>query len=129
MKVLVLSLVALISSFVLVSTVRAENVSLMVGQRKTVDHGKLTVKFVSVVEDSRCPINAKCIWAGNAKIKISIKKGRHAARIFELNSTLNPKSVEIEGYKITYQDVKPWPGEKPSGHAVKRATISVTRIR
>ncbi len=31
-----------------------------------------TIKFVKVLEDSRCPKDANCIWAGRAKILIEI---------------------------------------------------------
>tara|TARA_R110000787_G_scaffold28923_5_gene78799 strand:+ start:36482 stop:36895 length:414 start_codon:yes stop_codon:yes gene_type:complete len=31
-----------------------------------------TIKFVEVLEDSRCPKDANCIWAGSAKILIEI---------------------------------------------------------
>ena len=31
-----------------------------------------TIKFVKVLEDSRCPKDATCIWAGRAKILVEI---------------------------------------------------------
>ena len=31
-----------------------------------------TIKFVKVIEDSRCPKDATCIWAGRAKILVEI---------------------------------------------------------
>jgi hypothetical protein len=31
-----------------------------------------TIKFVEVLEDSRCPKDATCVWAGRAKILIEI---------------------------------------------------------
>lgn len=34
--------------------------------------GALTVTPVSVVEDSRCPINARCVWAGRLIVRTQI---------------------------------------------------------
>jgi hypothetical protein len=32
------------------------------------------VEFKDVVEDSRCPMNARCIWEGNARIAIQVSE-------------------------------------------------------
>lgn len=40
------------------------------GQRVRV--GDLTVTPVSVVEDSRCPINARCVWAGRLVVRTQV---------------------------------------------------------
>ena len=34
--------------------------------------GDLTVTPVAVVEDSRCPVNARCVWAGRLVVKTRI---------------------------------------------------------
>lgn len=31
-----------------------------------------TVKFIKVLEDSRCPKNTNCIWAGRAKVLVEV---------------------------------------------------------
>ena len=36
-------------------------------------HG-VTITFLEVLEDSRCPKDVDCVWAGQAKIKISIEE-------------------------------------------------------
>ena len=89
---------------------REDTVTLNVGQQKTV--GKLTVRFVAIDSDSRCPINARCIWAGNARVKITVSKGRKRGTSFELNSTLDPKVVTYQGYDIQFVDLSPHPGEE-----------------
>lgn len=73
------------------------------GEQRSADRGCITVKFVSVVEDSRCPMNARCIWAGNAKIKIVVSKGKMAPKFVELNTGLEPNSVKLYGYTITLE--------------------------
>ena len=73
--------------------------------------GKIKIKFISVVEDSRCPMNVACIWAGNVKIKIAVSKGRKAAKTYEINSGLDPRVLTVNGYEITFVDLSPRPGE------------------
>ena len=41
-------------------------------------HG-LSVEFVRVLEDSRCPTDATCVWAGEVKVQLSIRIGTAAA--------------------------------------------------
>ncbi|MFT3743658.1 MAG: hypothetical protein QM785_05110 [Pyrinomonadaceae bacterium] len=107
-----------------------ETISVRMGQSKTSDHGKVSVKFVSIVEDSRCPMNARCVWAGNAKIKLAVSKGKAAARSIELNSGLKPDSVVVYGYEIKFVDLSPYPGEKVRMVAMpKMATISVKKAK
>ena len=35
---------------------------------------------LDLVEDSRCPMNARCIWAGRAVVKVALKIGRASCR-------------------------------------------------
>lgn len=40
---------------------------------KTVVFEDTSVTFSKVIEDSRCPIDVTCVWAGQAKVLITIK--------------------------------------------------------
>ena len=128
MKKLILIFIAIFALTAAVSAKTTETFSLHTGGQKTVVHGKITVKFVSVLEDSRCPANAKCIWAGNAKIRISVRSGRRAAKTFELSSTLSPKSVTYDGFEIAFVELNPIPGiDKRPRLKNPVATLSVTK--
>lgn len=129
MKKVLTIFIAIIALTAAASAKTTENISLHIGGQKTAANGKVTVKFVSVIEDSRCPANAKCVWAGNAKIKISVKSGRRAAKMFELNSTLSPKSITFDGYKIAFVELNPIPGIDKRPRLMRPvATISVTKL-
>ena len=80
-----------------------QEIQMKVGEQKSADRGRLTIKFVSVVEDSRCPMNARCVWAGNAKIKIAVSKGKMAPKFVELNTGQKPDSVKLYGYTISLE--------------------------
>ena len=82
---------------------------LLINKQKIVTKDKLTIKFVSLVEDSRCPTDTNCIWAGNAKITIKINKGKSAAKTFELNTNLEPQVVTFAGYEIKLTNLTPQP--------------------
>ena len=46
--------------------------SLGIGQTASIEGEKLVIKFKAVLEDSRCPVNVVCVWAGNGKVEFEI---------------------------------------------------------
>ncbi len=129
MKILILTLISIFGIVSVVSAKAPETVNLRVGQSKTADHGRVSVKFISVVEDSRCPMNARCVWAGNARIKVAVSVGRRRAETVELNSTTKPQTVTIHGYRLSLQDLNPQKGQ-PADWPKRpiRATVSVEKV-
>ena len=103
-------------------------VSLAVKAQKTVTRDKLTVKFLAVTEDSRCPEGVDCVWAGNAKVQIKVTGRRGASKIFELNTNLPPRAVKFEGYEIKLVKLAPYPqaGSKNDENAYT-AEFSLTK--
>jgi len=75
------------------------------------DNEDLKIELLSV-EDSRCPIDVSCVWAGDALIHMSVRSNDDTAE-FKLNS--NPTvdgaitEVELFGYLITLIDISPEP--------------------
>lgn len=86
-----------------------EKITVQINQRKTLGKNKLSIKFVSLLEDSRCPKNVNCIRAGNARIKIEVKKAGGTAKNFELNTNANPQTISFAGFTIKLIDLKPEP--------------------
>ncbi len=39
---------------------------------ETTDNGKMTVEYVELLDESRCPPSATCIWAGFVKVKLKL---------------------------------------------------------
>jgi hypothetical protein len=103
---------ALMLVFGSVMSVKAQTnqqIKLAVKKQKTVTKDKLTVKFVSVMEDSRCPIGVDCIWAGNAKIQIKVTSRKGISKTFELNTGIQPQTIQFEGYEIKLGELSPHP--------------------
>jgi len=66
----------------------------------------LTIKFSSLPEDSRCPVDVVCVWEGNAHVVLLINNIDKA----DLNTALPSKEVSYKDtYKITLVEVQPLP--------------------
>ena len=134
MKILILTIVAIISLTTFSPAKAPETVKVMVGKTKVTSVGKVTIKFLAVVEDSRCPINARCVWAGNARVKLAVSVGKAAERTIELNSGVEPRTVTVYGYVFRFVDLTPHPGEhpddiKPPNGGIPTLTVSVEKAR
>ncbi|MBN1368703.1 MAG: hypothetical protein JW954_00520, partial [Dehalococcoidaceae bacterium] len=46
---------------------------LAVGQKAVIASENLEIIFTEVMEDSRCPTGATCIWAGRVSVKVEFK--------------------------------------------------------
>ena len=97
--------------------------------QETVDRRTgLRIKFLELVEDSRCPTDTNCVWAGNAKIKIRVRTAGGKTRTLTLNSTLQPQTLSYGEYDFRLTGLTPQPRSNirinPNGY---RATIEVTR--
>ena len=81
-----------------------EEVEIKFGESITLEKGKLTIKFKSLVGDSRCPQGVVCVWAGNAEVILEASKNEIA-----LNTALDPKEQVVRDYNIQLRDVIPYP--------------------
>ena len=95
-----------------------EEIQIEFGESITLEKGKLTIKFKSLVGDSRCPQGVVCVWAGNAEVILEVSKNKIA-----LNTTLDPRQQVVGDYNIQLRDVIPDPkaGEelKPEDYSIK----------
>jgi len=62
-----------------------EEFTLALGESVGIAQKGIVLEFERVIDDSRCPMNARCIWEGNARIVIS--SGGAAAGLHELNTS------------------------------------------
>lgn len=103
-----LLLIVVFLGFSVVSAQPAEQLSVKFGKQKMTKRGHISVKFIEMIEDSRCPTGVNCIWAGVARIKIRVTKNRKTAD-FELNTNQQDKPALFEGYSITLKGLTPHP--------------------
>lgn len=82
----------------------------------------LEIEFHSVVEDSRCPKGVTCMWAGNAKVLLKVKKNGAKPVDVELNTNSNPRTASYLGYELTLKELRPYP---ESGETIKPSDYEV----
>jgi hypothetical protein len=100
---------------------------LHVGETVSVDDAELSIRFVRVSEDSRCPIDADCIWAGNGQVEIEVRRDGEL-NTFRLNTMEGAKEVGLESYRIQLVQLAPVPSAgQPIPAETYRATLRVTR--
>ena len=99
------------------------------GQTATVDDTSLRLEFVGVSNDSRCPADAICVWAGDAVVQIRASGGGTPAE-YELHTggLSGPAVVLHEQLRIELLELQPYPfASRPHTHDAYRATLHVTR--
>lgn len=82
---------------------------LRAGQSASLKGAGVKVRFASVAEDSRCPLNVQCVWAGNAKVAVVLQRGGGRPTTVELNTNLEPKAVSWMNYEISLTKLSPHP--------------------
>lgn len=101
----------------------AQEMTLRVGEEKAVPNSVVRLAFGLVVEDSRCPIDAVCVWQGNAMVELGIRAGMGPTQQIRLNTTLEPRSTVWNGIRITLVELQPAPRAaeptKPDAYQVK----------
>ena len=128
MKKGLLTLLLILSSAVCAAAQRETTASIRVGEQKTVA-GRLKIHFQEVIDDSRCPVGTTCVWAGNAKVKLTLSVGRKR-RDFELNSNLAPTSIDYNGYRVKFVSLTRKPTQPGRMTMVRpELVLSVTKIR
>jgi hypothetical protein len=87
----------------------------------------LFIQFDSLITDSRCPLKANCIWAGNAKVEIGVnyKKLKESIQLDTDKSMVTEKSVF--GYTVKLINVMPYPGTPNSENTTKSIKICVKK--
>ena len=84
------------------------------GESATID-GTVLVAFRGIRQDSRCPVDVNCVWAGDAEAAIGVAAEGGPWEWSSLHTGLEPRTLHSHGYGITLVDVEP-------------ATRSTTRI-
>ncbi len=81
-----------------------------VGQEATISSQQLSLKFLSVSEDSRCPQGTNCIWEGNGKVNIQLTSQSQTSDTVELNTAMSlPSEATYLNYNISLLDLQPYP--------------------
>jgi hypothetical protein len=82
-----------------------EEFRIRAGQSAQVDD--LRLRFLRVTEDSRCPINARCVRAGSAKVAVELRAPGTAPEQAVLQTPDTPTNATYGPYEIEVLDLQP----------------------
>ncbi|MDQ3040268.1 MAG: hypothetical protein M3R16_10805 [Pseudomonadota bacterium] len=62
------------------------------------------LRYVRLVNDSRCPPDVQCVWAGDAEIALNWVPANGPARDLELhfNAAAGPNHADLDGRRVTF---------------------------
>ena len=102
---------------------------LKTGQQVELPDENFKISFISVIEDSRCPIGINLSAEGNAEILFIFYHDGHEMEAV-LNTNLQPQTVLFRDYQITLKRLDPYPiYQKIIFHGCYTATLVIKRTR
>lgn len=99
------------------------------GQTATVKGTDARITFKRVLEDSRCPVDVTCVWAGDAKIEITISRNGAADETRILSITPPNHEATVGNLRIRFVSFAPVP-RQADGNAPRnyRAEFVVDQV-
>ena len=88
----------------------ADSVKVRVGQ--TIGVENIRIRFTAVESDSRCPMDAICVWAGDAVANIIVEQNCDCgspAFDLKLHTHLEPHGGEAYGFRVELLQLQPYP--------------------
>ena len=73
---------------------------------------QVTIEMDSVINDSRCPVNAVCIWEGYGAVRFdfSVASQHTSFVLYTRPGILSGNNILVYGYRITLVELNPYPG-------------------
>jgi hypothetical protein len=99
--------------------------TLGIGQTASIGGENLVIKFKAVLEDSRCPVNVVCVWAGNGKVEFEVLDIDGQNKTVILNTEEEPKEVTLKGHKLKLISLNP---PRVDGVSISPGDYSVTLL-
>ncbi|HYW08795.1 MAG TPA: hypothetical protein VE913_17670 [Longimicrobium sp.] len=87
----------------------------------------LVLRFVRVINDSRCPVNARCIRAGSASVALELRAPGVAAGTVTVETPDQPKIADFGPYTVEILDIQP--GREIPARALSYTGAFVVRRR
>ena len=91
--------------------------SLQINQTAELENDGMKITFLAITEDSRCPTNTECLWAGRVIAEFKVEKGGESI-IKTLtdnpeNDPLLSTSFLAFGHTVILDEVAPYPDGNP----------------
>ncbi len=102
-----------------------QDITLAPGEAVVVAPGALSLTFVSVANESRCPVNAtiQCVWGGTAAVAL-LATSPEGKRTLTIETQPGKDTIPIDRYQVQLVKLDPMPTTlDPIPQARYRATI------
>jgi hypothetical protein len=83
--------------------------SLAVGKSATISGTDYRITFNRVTEDSRCPVDVQCVWAGDAKIELTVARNGAPDETRIISLTPPNSEATVGNVKIRFVSLAPTP--------------------
>lgn len=86
--------------------------NLKLNQSAIINSGEVQVTFLEVTEDSRCPSDLNCFWAGQIEVSVNILENGHDLGFLRLVNNESRKDLAIKRiskYLIEFMKAEPFP--------------------
>ena len=90
-------------------------------QAEIASESDATLRFDTLVNDSRCPAGVQCVWAGEVRLALTLTVGGKAES-FELASARENKKT-VQGFMIELLDYGPCPLDHPAAPKQECASL------
>ena len=81
------------------------------GQAASIADERLVITFVKVSQDSRCPLNVMCVWAGEARVMIQVELNGQdmGQQELVLSAGGSPAVISLDKYHLQLLRLDPYP--------------------
>jgi hypothetical protein len=107
----------------------SQEIVLALRQSAPVGGTSLSITLEDVVDDSRCPKDVTCVWAGDVAVRVRIDGGKAPAHVATLHLNTREKETVYDDRRVTLVAVTPYPeSTQKIDPAAYRATVRVRTI-
>ncbi|MGD0779524.1 MAG: hypothetical protein ABR954_01900 [Dehalococcoidales bacterium] len=104
-----------------------EEFTLPVGKTADIAGEDLSIQFVEVTEDSRCPTGVECVWMGVARCRMLMKQAETSKEITLAQAGGTDAYEDYSKYKISFK-LEPYPeGAKIKAQSDYKLVMTVTK--
>ncbi len=103
----------------------AFEIDLTEGQTVVVGDRKLSIDFVAVLEDNRCPLGMQCFHGGSATVELTLRSGMYDWWM-KLKTEPAASSGDFAGFRITLLQLTPVGPVGPLPHQARLEVVSTS---
>ena len=102
--------------------------NLAVGKTATLSGSDYRITFNRVTDDSRCPVDVQCVWAGDARIELTVSRNTVPSDTRSVSLTSPNNEITVGDLRIRFVSLAPTPrqSEPPASRAYVARLLVLT---